>query len=119
MKEDEHVPVVELKSTESGIPAYRVFINSIELIGVEGLQFKSREYPKGLPDGISFSIDPQSITDAISVLRHELLQHGEIYHGFKASLKSALEHYNCCGLPFEPEEEIAGKMLDFIIGDEK
>lgn len=65
------------------------------------------------------SVSSQSITDAISVLRHELLQHGEIYHGFKASLKSALEHYNCCGLPFEPEEEIAGKMLDFIIGDEK
>lgn len=65
------------------------------------------------------SFTSQSITDAISVLRHELLQHGEIYHGFKASLKSALEHYNCCGLPFEPEEEIAGKMLDFIIGDEK
>lgn len=65
------------------------------------------------------SFTSKSITDAISVLRHELLQHGEIYHGFKASLKSALEHYNCCGLPFEPEEEIAGKMLDFIIGDEK
>lgn len=29
------------------------------------------------------SFTSQSITDAISVLRHELLQHGEIYHGFK------------------------------------
>ena len=65
------------------------------------------------------SVSSQSITDAISVLRHELLQHGEIYHGFKASLKSALERYNYCGLPFEPEEEIAGKMLDFMIGEEK
>lgn len=65
------------------------------------------------------SFTSKSITDAISVLRHELIQHGEIYHGFKASLKSALEHYNYCGLPFEPEEEIAGKILDFIIGEEK
>ena len=65
------------------------------------------------------SFTSQSITDAISVLRHELLQHGEIYAGFKASLKSALERYNYCGLPFEPEEEIAGKMLDFMIGEEK
>lgn len=65
------------------------------------------------------SFTSQSITDAISVLRHELLQHGEIYAGFKASLKSALECYNYCGLPFEPEEEIAGKMLDFMIGEEK
>lgn len=65
------------------------------------------------------SFTSQSITDAISVLRHELLQHGEIYHGFKASLKSALEHYNYCGLPFEPEEEIAEKILNFMIGEEK
>lgn len=65
------------------------------------------------------SFNSQSITDAISVLRHELLQHGEIYHGFKASLKSALERYNYCGLPFEPEEEIAEKILNFMIGEEK
>lgn len=65
------------------------------------------------------SFTSQSITDAISVLRHELLQHGEIYHGFKASLKSALERYNYCGLPFEPEEEIAEKILNFMIGEEQ
>ena len=78
----------------------------------------------GLPDiemrGITtFRFSVSTVDEAISVLRHELLQHGEIYHGFKASLKSALEHYNYCGLPFEPEEEIAGKILDFIIGEEK
>lgn len=66
---------------------------------------------------ISFA--SQSITDAISVLRHELLQHGEIYQGFKSSLKSALEIYSTCGLPFEPEEEIAEKILDFMIGEER
>jgi len=65
------------------------------------------------------SFTSQSITDAVSVLRHELLQHGEIYRGFKASLKSALERYNYCGLPFEPEEEIADKILNFMIGEEK
>lgn len=65
------------------------------------------------------SFTSQSITDAISVLRHELLQHGKIYNGFKASLKSALEHYNYCGLPFEPEDDVARKILDFIIGEEK
>lgn len=65
------------------------------------------------------SVTSQSITDAILVLRHELLQHGEIYNGFKSSLKSALESYNYCGMPFEPEEEIAEKILDFLIGEEK
>ena len=65
------------------------------------------------------SVTSQSITDAILVLRHELLQHGEIYDGFKSSLKSALESYNYCGMPFEPEEEIAEKILNFLIGEEK
>lgn len=65
------------------------------------------------------SVTSQSITDAILVLRHELLQHGGIYNGFKSSLKSALESYNYCGMPFEPEEEIAEKILDFLIGEEK
>lgn len=66
---------------------------------------------------ISFA--SQSITDAISVLRHELLQHGEIYQGFKSSLKSALEIYSTCGLPFETEEETAEKILDFMIGEKR
>lgn len=65
------------------------------------------------------SVTSQSITDAICVLRHELLQHGEIYNGFKSSLKSALESYDYCGMPFEPEEEIAEKILDFLIGEKK
>ena len=65
------------------------------------------------------SFTSQSITDAISVLRHELLQHGEIYNGFKASLKSALKRFDYCGLPFETEEEKAEKILNFLIGDEK
>lgn len=68
---------------------------------------------------VCFSFTAPSVEDAVRVLRHELLMHGEIYNGFKASLKSALEKYNCCGLPFEPEEEIAGKMLDFLIGEDK
>lgn len=78
----------------------------------------------GLPDiemigDIRFRFTPESVTDAVSILRHELLQHGEIYAGFKASLKSALERYNYCGLPFEPEDDVARKILDFMIGEEK
>lgn len=78
----------------------------------------------GLPDiemvgDIRFRFTPESVTDAVAILRHELLQHGEIYNGFKASLKSALERYNYCGLPFEPEDDVARKILDFMIGEEK
>lgn len=52
------------------------------------------------------SVTSQSITDAISVLRHELLQHGEIYNGFKSSLKSALESYNYCGMPLSQKKRL-------------
>ena len=27
--------------------------------------------------------------------------------------------YHKCGLPFEPEDETAGKILDFMIGEEQ
>lgn len=77
----------------------------------------------GLPDiemigDIRFRFTPESVTDAVAVLRHELLTHGEVYNGFKASLKTAIEKYCTCGLPFEPEEETAGKILGFMIGEE-
>lgn len=68
---------------------------------------------------VKIDLSKQKLTDAVAILRHELLQHGEIYNGFKASLKSALERYNYCGLPFEPEDDVARKILDFMIGEEK
>ena len=106
---DEH-KVPRVKSVDFHVSVDEVPTFNFEMMGIPDIEMECLA---------QISVSSQSITDAISVLRHELLQHGEIYHGFKASLKSALEHYNCCGLPFEPEEEIAGKMLDFIIGDEK
>lgn len=105
-------PVLETESIE--IPKY----DNIQLQEIaEHLLAYCKAQERGCEAQISFT--SQSITDAILVLRHELLQHGEIYHGFKASLKSALEHYNYCGLPFEPEDDVARKILDFMIGEEK
>lgn len=102
--------VPRVKSVDFHVSVDEVPIFNFEMMGVPDIEMECLAQ-------ISFT--SQSITDAISVLRHELLQHGEIYHGFKASLKSALIAYNSCGLPFEPEEEIAGKMLDFMIGEEQ
>lgn len=68
---------------------------------------------------VKVDFSTQKITDAVAVLRHELLAHEEVYNGFKASLKTAIEKYCTCGLPFEPEEETAGKILDFLIGEEQ
>ena len=99
--------IPRVKSVDFHVSVDEVPTFSLELMAEPDIQMEALAQ-------ISFT--SQSITDAISVLRHELLQHGEIYHGFKASLKSALEHYNYCGLPFEPEEEIAEKILNFMIG---
>lgn len=102
--------IPRVKSVDFHVSVDEVPTFSLELMAEPDIQMEALTQ-------ISFT--SKSITDAISVLRHELLQHGEIYHGFKASLKSALERYNYCGLPFEPEEEIAEKILNFMIGEEK
>ena len=83
-------------------------------------EFETMEIPDIEMHGdVRFRFTPETVTDAVAVLRHELLTHGEIYNGFKASLKTAIEKYCTCGLPFEPEEETAGKILDFMIGEEQ
>ena len=102
--------ITRVKSVDFHVAVDEVPTFSLELMAEPDIQMEALAQ-------ISFT--SQSITDAISVLRHELLQHGEIYHGFKASLKSALERCNYCGLPFEPEDDVARKILDFMIGEEK
>ena len=102
--------IPRVKSVDFHVAVDEVPIFNFEMMGAPDIEAECLAQ-------ISFT--SQSITDAISVLRHELLQHGEIYHGFKASLKSALEHYNYGGVPLEPEEEIAEKILNFMIGEEK
>lgn len=74
---------------------------------------------EGLNGDVKIDLSKQKLTDAVAILRHELLIHGEVYDGFKASLKTAIEKYCTCGLPFEPEEETAGKILNFMIGEEQ
>lgn len=103
-------PIPRVKSVDFHVAVNEVPIFNLELMATPDIEMK------GLA---RISVSSQSITDAISVLRHELLQHGEIYQGFKSSLKSALEIYSTCGLPFEPEEETAEKILDFMIGEKR
>ena len=99
-----------VRSADFHVAVDEIPTSTFELLALADIEIESK---------VRFEYTAQSVEDAVRVLRHELLEHGEIYNGFKASLKSALEKYNCCGLPFEPEEEIAGKMLDFLIGEEK
>ena len=59
----------------------------------------------------------QNVAEAIKIIRNELLKHEELYQGFVSSISSALKVHWCCGLPFEPEEDVAKKILDYVIGE--
>lgn len=58
-----------------------------------------------------------NIKNATIEIRNELLKHEELYQGFVSSISSALKDHWCCGLPFEPEEDVAKKILDYVIGE--
>ncbi len=77
----------------------------------------------GIPDidihgRVIFDCKPQNVTEAVKILRNELLKHEDLYNGFSASIASALKDNWCCGLPFESEEDVANKILDYVIGGE-
>lgn len=59
-----------------------------------------------------------NVLESINILRTELMKHEELYEGFSVSIACALKEYWCCGLPFEPEEDVAKKILDYVIGEE-
>lgn len=102
------------KSDSEKIQGYAIFkANKVEVL------LGNATACEDLNGDVKIDLSKQKLTDAVSILRHELMLHGEVYNGFKASLKSALERYNYCGLPFEPEDDVARKILDFMIGEEK
>lgn len=72
-----------------------------------------------MPGRIIFDCKPKNVTEAIKIIRNELLKYEDLYEGFTASITSALKEHWCCGLPFEPEEDVAKKILDYLIGEEK
>lgn len=55
---------------------------------------------------------------ACIVLRNELLKHEELYDGFVSSIESSLKNYGYSGLPFESENDMAKKILNYVIGEE-
>lgn len=133
---DFNAPKVKIINPEgSGWLGTHCFIDDVEIkevisadfhVGVDEcptFDFETHGLPNIEMRGITtFRFAVSTVDEAISVLRHELLKHGEIYDGFKASLKAAINLYypgELPFLPFETEDESAGKILDFIIGKEK
>lgn len=70
-----------------------------------------------MPGRVIFDYKPENVTDAIQIIRNELLKYDSLYNGFSSSIASALKEHWCCGLPFEPEEDVAKKILDYMIGE--
>lgn len=67
---------------------------------------------------VNFLKTPFSVENACKILRDELLKHGDLYNGFLASIESSLKEQKVTALPFQPESEIAEKILKRIIGEE-
>lgn len=67
-----------------------------------------------MPGNIRFSFTPNTVEEAVEVLRNEILKHGDVYNGFLASIRSAIE--DCKSEIYE--DELAKYILKRIIGEE-
>lgn len=67
---------------------------------------------------VNFLETPFTVENACKTLRDELLKHGKLYEGFKASIHSAVKDCTCMMAYVEvPEEEVAREILERIIGE--
>ena len=78
---------------------------NVEIVG--GFDFE------GMAD-IHFDYSPQTVKEACKILREELLKHGDLYDGFKASIISALKETGFA----EDIRDVADRTLIRIIGEE-
>ena len=72
--------------------------------------------------GIQFRFTPQTVVDAVKILRHELMNDEVLRSGFTCSIASALKEfqnekceYGICVEPYDPDE-LAETVLRRIIG---
>ena len=112
-------------------PYFRVYKDGIEITRVRHVDanFDVEEVPtvnveiaggldfEGMVD-IHFDYSPCTIKEACKILRDELFKHGDLYIAFLASIESSLREQKVTGIPFQPESDIADKILKRIIGEE-
>ena len=94
---------------------YHVDLETIPVCTVELLAFGDIEVNHA---DILFRFTPDTVEDAVKILRNELLRHGDLYSAFVASIESSVKEQKLQGLPFQPTREIAEKILDRVIGKE-
>ena len=67
---------------------------------------------------VNFLKDQFTVQNACKILREELFKHGDLYIAFLASIESSLREQKVTALPFQPERDIADKVLQRIIGED-
>ncbi|WP_281696648.1 hypothetical protein [Bacteroides clarus] len=122
---------VKIEQDKQNEMIHRVFVNGEKLKRVNhiDLNIDVDEAPQvnvgivggcdfeGMAD-IHFDYSPYTVKEACKILRDELLKNVELYNGFISSIESSLKEQKVTGLPFQPESEIAEKILKRIIGEE-
>lgn len=67
---------------------------------------------------ISCSVE-MNVTQAIHILRNELLQHGEVYDAFRASVESAIKDIEDEMYPEQPDRVVlATEIMKRVVGEE-
>ena len=101
--------------------------NEIKRITEVNLNINTDSFPKvnitigggcdfeGMAD-IHFDYSPCTVKEACKILREELFKYGDLYMAFLASIESSLREQKVTALPFQPERDIADKVLQRIIG---
>lgn len=103
------IEITRVRHVDANFDVDEIPTVNVEIVG--GLDFE------GMAD-IHFDYSPQTVKEACKILREELMKHGDLYNGFLSSIESSLKEQKVTGLPFQPESEIAEKILKRIIGEE-
>ena len=61
-------------------------------------------------------MENDKVQNACKILQDELFKHGDLYKAFLASIESSLREQRVTALPFQPERDIADKVLQRLIG---
>ena len=97
--------ITRVKHIDANFDVDEIPTVNVEIVG--GLDFE------GMAD-IHFDYSPQTVKEACKILREELLKHGDLYDGFKASIISALKETGFA----EDIRDVADRTLIRIIGEE-
>ena len=105
-KQIEKITHLDFQVNPSEIPSVTLNIEQMSGIDFEGQA------------EVNFLNDPFTVQNACKIIQEELLKHGDLHRAFSASIESSLKEQKVTALPFQPESDIADKILQRIIGED-